>query len=134
MCSKSACKQKELDSKVFELMERRLQEEVEDREDARQQRLLEHETRMEERRQSWEEQMKKRVMDERRERELEYQRWEEQRKVRELRWEEQRRERELYWEELTREGGAPLSGRSLPEVSPPGFGVSGTGGNCTESN
>ncbi len=43
----------------------RLQEESEAREDARQQRLLEHERRMEERRQKWE--------DQRRERELEHQ-------------------------------------------------------------
>ena len=50
-----------------------LQEQAEDREDARQRRLLEHEKRMEARRQRWEERMREREL-------LVTQKWEEQRK------------------------------------------------------
>ena len=58
-CAGFSRKRKALDNDILELMER-LQEEAEDREDARQQRLLEHESRMEEKRQHWEEQRRER--------------------------------------------------------------------------
>ena len=74
---------KALDSNVMELM-KKLQKETDDREDARQQRLLEHETRMEERRECWEEQRREREEQLRREEELWYRYWDDQRREREF--------------------------------------------------
>ena len=102
MCLGSSRKRKASDSNVTELMER-LQEEADDREDARQQRLLEHETRMEERRQRWEEQRRKREL-EVRERELEVKEKEVQTREWELQYQQQLwqgywGDRDRQWEE-----------------------------------
>ncbi len=113
------------DSSVLELMAK-LQADAEAREDARQQRLLEHEERMEERRQKWEEQRREREEewrreqrqwekskrereeDEKRQRDAELRKekefaWEGKRREREVHWEGQRKEKELQWEEQRRE-------------------------------
>jgi len=117
---------KSLDSsEVMELMAR-LQADAENREDVRQQRLLEHEARMEERRlqgeerrrekeevwrreqREWDRQQREKDSDSRREREAERRReaefsWESKRREREMEWERQRREKEMQWEEQRRE-------------------------------